>query len=142
MALTVLEVALNRFPFPGPGEATLNGPIELLTYLTTMDPPAVPDEVSPISFPCDDSGLMRVSEQPEHNIKYSNAFRNFIQLWSVLSLPLLLISLTALPCSLDKNPSTRPFPKKLLSHPWIKRSIDRDPPADLAGWVRSTWESV
>jgi hypothetical protein len=62
MAVTVLEIALNRFPFPGPGEAPLNGPIELLTYLLRMDKVDMPDE-------------------PEKGIKYTNAFRNFIQVW-------------------------------------------------------------
>jgi len=61
-ALTVLEVALNRFPFPGPNEAPLNGPIELLTYLVRMPTVVIPDE-------------------PEVGIKYTNAFRNFIQIW-------------------------------------------------------------
>lgn len=69
MAVTVLEVALNRFPFPGPGEAPLNGPIELLTYLMKMDKIDLPDE-------------------PAIGIKYTNAFRNFIQVWCVAS-PLL-----------------------------------------------------
>jgi mitogen-activated protein kinase kinase len=62
MALTVLEVALNRFPFPGPGEAPLQSPIELLTYLIKLDTP-------------------RVDDEPENGIKYTNAFRNFIQVW-------------------------------------------------------------
>ena len=60
--MTVLEVALNRFPFPGPKEAPLNGPIELLTYLVRMPTVVIPDE-------------------PEVGIKYTNAFRNFIQIW-------------------------------------------------------------
>lgn len=71
MAVTVLEVALNRFPFPGPGEAPLNGPIELLTYLMKMDKIDLPDE-------------------PAIGIKYTNAFRNFIQVWCVLVSPLFL----------------------------------------------------
>ncbi|KAM0791444.1 hypothetical protein ACM66B_005899 [Microbotryomycetes sp. NB124-2] len=61
MALTVLEVALNRFPFPAPGEAPLHSPIELLTYLIKMDGPKFDDE-------------------PENGIKYTNAFRDFIRL--------------------------------------------------------------
>ncbi|GAA5833727.1 hypothetical protein JCM9279_001608 [Rhodotorula babjevae] len=99
MAVTVLEVALNRFPFPAPGEAPLNGPIELLTYLLRM--PAV-----------------ELRDEPENGIKYTNAFRNFIQV------------------CLDKEPATRPGPQALLSHGWIRRSRERQPPADLASWVR------
>ncbi|GAA6063035.1 hypothetical protein JCM10212_001014 [Sporobolomyces blumeae] len=98
-ALTVLEVALNRFPFPAPNEAPLSGPIELLTYLVKMDRVEIPDE-------------------PEVGIKYTNAFRNFIQI------------------CLDKNPATRPAPHTLLSHGWIRRSRERQPPADLGSWVR------
>ncbi|GAA5863216.1 hypothetical protein JCM3774_000815 [Rhodotorula dairenensis] len=99
MAVTVLEVALNRFPFPGPGEAPLNGPIELLTYLMKMEKIDLPDE-------------------PAVGIKYTNAFRNFIQV------------------CLDKDPATRPGPQALQSHGWIRRSRERQPPADLASWVR------
>lgn len=51
MALTVLEVALNRFPFPAVGEAPLNGPIELLTYLVRMETPTIEDEVRSSFFP-------------------------------------------------------------------------------------------
>ncbi|GAA6014750.1 hypothetical protein JCM11491_001964 [Sporobolomyces phaffii] len=98
-ALTVLEVALNRFPFPAPHEAPLSGPIELLTYLVRMESVVIPDE-------------------PEVGIKYTNAFRNFIQI------------------CLDKNPATRPGPHTLLSHGWIRRSRERQPPADLGSWVR------
>ncbi|GAA6028221.1 hypothetical protein JCM8097_006924 [Rhodosporidiobolus ruineniae] len=99
MAVTVLEIALNRFPFPGPGEAPLNGPIELLTYLVKMGKVEIPDE-------------------PEVGIKYTNAFRNFIQV------------------CLDGDPASRPGPQTLLSHGWIRRSRERQPPADLASWVR------
>ncbi|GAA5854405.1 hypothetical protein JCM8547_001810 [Rhodosporidiobolus lusitaniae] len=99
MAVTVLEIALNRFPFPAPGEAPLNGPIELLTYLVRMEKVDFPDE-------------------PALGIKYTNAFRNFIQV------------------CLDKDPATRPGPQALISHGWIRRSRERQPPADLASWVR------
>lgn len=64
MALTVLEVALNRFPFPSEGEAPLQSPIELLTYLISM-------------------GVPKVEDEPQVGIKYTNAFRNFIQVWCV-----------------------------------------------------------
>lgn len=122
MAVTVLEVALNRFPFPAPGEAPLNGPIELLTYLLRM-------------------GAVELRDEPENGIKYTNAFRNFIQVWSVVVVaPFHARTFTDLALSptrsLDKDPATRPGPQALLSHGWIRRSRERQPPADLASWVR------
>lgn len=44
-------------------------------------------------------------------------------------------------CRLDKDPATRPSPKKLATHPWIRRSRERDPPADLSRWVRDLLEA-
>ena len=68
IALTVLEVALNRFPFPSNGEAPLNGPIELLTYLIKMD--------SPVK-------VLLADEAGGEGVKYTNAFKNFVGVWSV-----------------------------------------------------------
>lgn len=68
-ALTVLEVALNRFPFPSTGEAPLNGPIELLTYLIKMD--------SPVK-------VLLADEAEGEGVKYTNAFKDFVGVWSVL----------------------------------------------------------
>ncbi|KAK4056752.1 Protein kinase C signaling pathway involved MAPKK protein [Microbotryomycetes sp. JL221] len=99
MALTVLEVALNRFPFPSPGEAPLHSPIELLTYLIKLD-------------------TVRFDDEPENGIKYTNAFRDFIRV------------------CMDKDPTTRPTPQKLVTHGWIVRSATRQPPPDLGRWVR------
>lgn len=70
-ALTVLEVALNRFPFPSVGEAPLNGPIELLTYLIKMD--------SPVK-------VLLADEAEGEGVKYTNAFKDFVGVWSVLGL--------------------------------------------------------
>lgn len=62
MAVTVLEVAVNRYPFPGPGEAPIQSPVELLMYLARAD-------------------VAKLEDEPEHGIKYTNGFRNFIQCW-------------------------------------------------------------
>ncbi|SCV71959.1 BQ2448_4653 [Microbotryum intermedium] len=104
MAVTVLEVAVNRYPFPGPGEAPIQSPVELLIYLARAD-------------------VAKLEDEPEHGIKYTNGFRNFIQCWQVH-------------LCLDKDPSTRPSPQSLMSHGWIRRSIERQPPPDLARWVQ------
>jgi len=50
LGLTILEVAMNRFPFPPEGEPPL-GPIELLTYIVRMDvPPLVDDEAEGVKW--------------------------------------------------------------------------------------------
>jgi serine/threonine protein kinase len=99
MALTVLEVALNRYPFPSRGEAPIVNPVELLMYLAKMDQPYLEDEPG---------------------IKYTNAFRDFIQIWCVLAfvawrsraLPALTLSL--LLCSPQSRPesSDSSYPSK------------------------------
>ena len=59
MALTVLEVALNRYPLPeSDKEPPLNGLIDLHTYLAKM-------------------GDYQLADEPDNGIKYTNAFRNF-----------------------------------------------------------------
>lgn len=66
MTLTVLEVALNRYPFPGENEAPLTGPFELLTYLINMD------------------SNFKLQDEIDKGIKYTNAFRDFIKQGLVL----------------------------------------------------------
>ncbi|KAK4703237.1 hypothetical protein P7C70_g2984, partial [Phenoliferia sp. Uapishka_3] len=107
MALTVLEVALNRFPFPLPGEAPLKGVFELLTYWTAMDNPM---RVLEVEAPTVEGGP---------GFKYTKTFREFVR------------------ASLERNPQLRPPPQTLLTHaPWIKKSAERPDQADLAKWVR------
>lgn len=101
MGLTVLEVALNRFPFPAEGESALNGPIELLTYLSTME----------------STTLDILHDEPENGIKYTKAFRHFVNV------------------CLETDPTKRPSPQKLLTHAWVRRSIERDPPTSISKWV-------
>lgn len=60
MTLTVLEVALNRYPFPAEREAPLSSPFELLTYLVSMESPRLEDEL-------------------DKGIRYTNAFRDFVK---------------------------------------------------------------
>lgn len=106
MALTVLEVALNRFPFPLPGEAPINGVFELLTYWTALDNP-----VHVLEVEAQDS-------ERGPGFRYTRSFKEFIG------------------ASLEKNPKMRPYPQMLLSAPWIRKSIERPDQADLAQWIR------
>lgn len=63
MALTVLEVALNRYPLPeSESEPPLSGLIDLHTYLNRM-------------------GDYQLFDEPEQGIKYTGAFRNFCVVW-------------------------------------------------------------
>ncbi|KAL8281138.1 hypothetical protein RQP46_006496 [Phenoliferia psychrophenolica] len=106
MALTVLEVALNRFPFPLPGEAPIKGVFELLTYWTAMENPM---RVLEVEAPTEAGGA---------GFRYSRHFREFIR------------------ASLERNPQLRLPPQMLLSQaPWIKKSVERPDQADLARWV-------
>lgn len=73
MALTVLEVALNRFPFPLPGEAPIKGVFELLTYWTAMENPM---RVLEVEAPTEEGGA---------GFKYTKSFREFIRARCVLS---------------------------------------------------------
>ncbi|KAM0753046.1 kinase-like protein [Meredithblackwellia eburnea MCA 4105] len=105
MALTVLEVALTRFPFPLPGEAPLNGLFELLTYWLALDRP---ERVLEAEAPTVEGGP---------GVKYTRSFKEFIR------------------ASLEKDPRARPPPQMLLSAPWIRKSIERPDQADLAKWI-------
>lgn len=68
LVLTVLEVALNRFPFPLPGEPPLPngaaGYFELLSYVQAMENP------------------VRVLDTIE-GVKYTKAFKEFVREWCV-----------------------------------------------------------
>ena len=125
MALTVLEVALNRFPFPLPGEAPIKGVFELLTYWTAMDNPM---RVLEVEAPTEKGGA---------GYKYTKHFREFIRARCVPWPPLRSFWLNMGRVSLERNPQQRYPPQMLLSQaPWIKKSVERPDQADLARWVR------
>lgn len=58
----------------------------------------------------------------EEGIKWSDSFKHFLK------------------CCLEKDSAKRPSPQKLLSHPWIRGSIKKDKPFDMAKFVRQAWE--
>lgn len=118
MALTVLEVALNRFPFPSEGEAPLQSPIELLTYLISM-------------------GVPKVEDEPKVGIKYTNAFRNFIQVWCVCRRDRLRRTEADLRSTL--SPRLRSLRNSATSFPTIT-AWTRTPPLDLH--LKSSFRTV
>jgi mitogen-activated protein kinase kinase len=64
LGVTLLEVAQHRFPFPADGTEMQPraGLIDLLTYIVRQPIPVLKDE-------------------PEHNIKWSDNFKYFIECW-------------------------------------------------------------
>lgn len=59
LGLTVLELASNRFPFPPEGEPPL-GPIDLLSYVITMNVPELKDD-------------------PAAGVKWTKVFKDFLE---------------------------------------------------------------
>lgn len=72
LGLTLMEVAQHRFPFYDTNESHAPlMPIELLTIIVTLPVPELKDE-------------------PELGIKWTQAFRHFLRIWCLYSLPLLM----------------------------------------------------
>jgi mitogen-activated protein kinase kinase len=123
--ITLLEVAQHRFPFPADGtemqpRAT---PLDLLTYIVKHPTPKLKDE-------------------PQANIFWSGNFKYFIECWyvfcSVFTSLYQDIKLTT-PTSLEKEPSRRASPWRMLEHPWMtemstKRVNMRRYLAQVWGW--------
>jgi mitogen-activated protein kinase kinase len=63
LALSLMEVAQNRFPFPPEGEAPLL-PIELLQYIVN----------NPVE---------QLQDEKERGVKWSNSFKHFLKLWYI-----------------------------------------------------------
>lgn len=60
LALTILELASNRFPFPPEGEPAL-GPIDLLSYIVSMKTPELKDD-------------------EKSGVKWTKAFKDFLDM--------------------------------------------------------------
>jgi mitogen-activated protein kinase kinase len=144
LGLTLLELAMNRFPLVNmneDGSATPLQPFELLQTVVTFEMPSMNEE---------------------EGVVWTKSLQHFIKTWSVhlpafAQLAFRIYSLTffgslslspSLPpshpspsasCSLDKNPNQRPGPKTLLDqHPWIAKSRTWNP--DVKTWLVKVWD--
>lgn len=61
LALSLMEVAQNRFPFPPEGEGPL-GPIELLQYIVN----------NPVE---------QLRDEEDQGVKWTNGFKHFLKRW-------------------------------------------------------------
>lgn len=120
--VTLLEVAQHRFPFPADGTEMQPraGLIDLLTYIVRQPIPKLKDE-------------------PEANIFWSDSFKYFIECWYVFpNLPITraLQQLTA-SYSLEKEPSRRASPWRMLDHPWMVEM--RSKRVNMSRYLSQVW---
>ena len=105
LGVTLLEVAQHRFPFPADGTEMQPraGLIDIIQYIVGQPLPKLQDE------PAHDN-------EPE--IKWSENFKYFIECWyepfEQDYKDILLIK-----HSLEKEPSRRATPWRMLEHPWM-----------------------
>ena len=71
LALSLMEVAQNRFPFPPEGESPLL-PIELLQYIVN----------NPVE---------QLRDEKETGVKWSSSFKHFLKSWYAIFLSFVLI---------------------------------------------------
>ncbi|KAK0557008.1 Protein kinase C signaling pathway involved MAPKK protein [Tilletia horrida] len=65
--------------------------------------------------------IPQLMDDPEKGIKWSRPMRDFIQR------------------TLEKDQNKRPGPGRMLQHPWIRRSEERQPQPDIARFVAEVW---
>lgn len=140
--VTLLEVAQHRFPFPADGTEMQPraGLIDLLTYIVRQPIPKLKDE-------------------PDAGIKWTDNFKYFIECWYVYSLLFLpYFSFPILPIpeynkkeekkktkltttlhkhSLEKEPSRRASPWRMLEHPWMIEM--RAKRVNMAHFLSTVW---
>jgi len=119
--VTLLEVAQHRFPFPADGTEMQPraGLIDLLTYIVRQPIPKLKDE-------------------PDAGIKWSDSFKYFIECWYVLPIPISSLQLTnAKFLSLEKEPSRRASPWRMLEHPWMVEM--RSKRVNMAHFLATVW---
>jgi mitogen-activated protein kinase kinase len=103
LGVTLLEVAQHRFPFPADGTEMQPkaGLIDLLTYIVRQPIPVLKDE-------------------PEHNIKWSDNMKYFIE------------------CCLEKEPPRRATPWRMLEHPWMVEMKGKK--VSMSTFLKKVWE--
>lgn len=103
LGLTIMEVAQHRFPFISAEQEAREEPItpiELLSIIVNAPAPELLDE-------------------PEEGIRWSNAFRHFLQ------------------CCLEKDQSKRASPRQMLKHPWMVGQMQKQVKMDK--FVKEVW---
>lgn len=111
LALSLMEVAQNRFPFPPDGEAPLQ-PIELLQYIVNNPVEQLRDETD--------------------RVKWTGSFKDFLKRWYISIL-------FASEYSLERDYHKRPSPRQLLNnHPWVMGMSKIE--VDMERWIREVWE--
>ena len=124
--MTLLEVAQHRFPFPADG-TEMNpraGLIDLLTYIVRQPIPKLKDE-----------------SVDGRDVKWTEGFKYFIECWYVLPLPICAYDgcgVGADCCdSLEKEPSRRATPWRMLEHPWMMEI--RTKKVDIGHFLKLVW---
>lgn len=118
--VTLLEVAQHRFPFPADGSdmQPRAGLIDLLTYIVRQPIPKLKDE-------------------PEAGIKWSDSFKYFIECWYTTPPHFLALNSTYNLFSLEKEPSRRASPWRMLEHPWMIEM--RSKRVNMAHFLATVW---
>lgn len=118
--VTLLEVAQHRFPFPADGTEMQPraGLIDLLTYIVRQPIPKLKDE-------------------PGAGIKWSDNFKYFIECWYVHFAFLSMKCSTNRTSSLEKEPSRRASPWRMLEHPWMIEM--RAKRVNMAHFLATVW---
>jgi mitogen-activated protein kinase kinase len=120
--VTLLEVAQHRFPFPADGtvDQPRAGLIDLLTYIVRQPVPKLKDE-------------------PEKGVLWSENFKYFIECWYFF-LSSFLVALQfglMFDNSLEKDPTRRASPWRMLEHPWMQ---DMKPKrVNMAHFLAKVW---
>ena len=106
LGVSLLEVAQHRFPFPADGTEMQPraGLIDIIQYIVGQPLPKLKDEPAK-------------GDEPE--IRWSENFKYFIECWYVNPTPMHSAMNLMQGYSLEKDPSRRATPWRMLEHPWM-----------------------
>ena len=147
LGVTLLEVAQHRFPFPADGTEMQPraGLIDLLTYIVRQPIPKLKDEEP-------------AEGEEGKGVKWSEGFKYFIECWYVRKYSFLLLyshspHLSSNPRgkypkrltlrvlhgnSLEREPSRRATPWRMLEHPWMVEMHGKKVNMEL--FLRQVWD--